>query len=109
MNQISGIQNLSRLIPSELSGSKIGSSELGANSLESSSGEFKDLLLDSIDHVNSMQQDADRAMQALVTGEEVDAAEVLSSIQKADMTFRLMMQVRNKMVQAYQEIKDIRI
>jgi len=36
-------------------------------------------------------------------------AEVLTSVQKADLSFRMMMQIRNKLVQAYQEIKEIRI
>ena len=36
-------------------------------------------------------------------------AEVLTAVQKADMSFRLMMQIRNKLVQAYQEIQNVRI
>ena len=70
---------------------------------------FKDFLLESLDHVNSMQQDADRAVEQLLTGGDVHAAEVLTAVQKADLSFRLMMQIRNKLVQAYQEVKDIRI
>jgi len=70
---------------------------------------FKDLLLDGIQQVNSMQQQADVAVQQLVTGEDVDAAVVLTTIQKADMSFRMMMQIRNKLVAAYQEIKEMRI
>ena len=45
----------------------------------------------------------------VVTGADVNPAEVLTSLQKADLSFRMMMQVRNKLIQAYQEIKDIRI
>jgi flagellar hook-basal body complex protein FliE len=70
---------------------------------------FKDFLLESIDHVNSMQHDADHAVQQLTTGGEVDTAEVLTALQKADLTFRMMLQIRNKLVQAYQEINQIRI
>ena len=44
-----------------------------------------------------------------VTGGDVDPAAVLTSIQKADMSFRMMMQIRNKLMEAYQEIKDMRI
>ena len=66
---------------------------------------FKDFLLDSIRDVNSMQQDADKAVEKLVTGGDVNPAEVLTAVQKADMAFRMMIQVRNKMVQAYEEIK----
>ena len=56
-----------------------------------------------------MQQQADMAVEQLVTGEDVDPASVLTSIQKADMSFRMMMQIRNKLMQAYQEIKEMRI
>ncbi len=70
---------------------------------------FKNVLLDSIQEVNSMQQSADRAVEQLVAGEDVSPAEVLTAVQKADIAFRLMMQMRNKMVQAYNEIQNIRV
>lgn len=70
---------------------------------------FKNLMLDSIDQVNSMQINANTAVESLMTGGSVNPAEVLSAVQKADMSFRLMMQIRNKLVAAYQEIKDIRV
>jgi flagellar hook-basal body complex protein FliE len=70
---------------------------------------FKDYLLDSIRDVNSMQQQADQAVETLMTGGEADPAEVLTAVQKADLAFRLMMQMRNKLMQVYQEVKDIRV
>ena len=77
----------------------------GANA----SGAFKNMLLDSIEQVNQMQTHADQAVESLFTGGDTDPAEVLTAVQKADMAFRLMMQVRNKMMGAFQEIKDIQI
>lgn len=70
---------------------------------------FKDMLLGSIQDVNQMQQQADQAVETLMTGGEADPAEVLTAVQKADLAFRLMMQMRNKMMQVYQEVKDIRV
>lgn len=70
---------------------------------------FKDFLLDSIREVNSMQRDADQAVEGLVTGSETNPAEVLTAVQKADIAFRMMMQIRNKMVQAFQEVQNIRV
>ena len=70
---------------------------------------FKDFLLDSIQEVNVMQQDADRAVEKLVSGGDINPAEVLTAVQKADIAFRLLMQIRNKMVQAYQEVQNIRV
>lgn len=70
---------------------------------------FKDVLVDSIHKVNSMQLEADKAVETLFTGGDVSPAEVLTAVQKADLAFRLTMQMRNKLVEVYQEIRDIRI
>ena len=70
---------------------------------------FQDVLMQSIREVNSMQQAADQAVEAIAAGDQISAAEVLTAVQKADLAFRLMMQVRNKIVQAYQEVQNIRV
>lgn len=70
---------------------------------------FKDFLLDSIQKVNTMQQQADKQVESLVSGGDVSPAEVLTAVQKADLAIKMMMQVRNKLVQVYQEVRDIRI
>jgi flagellar hook-basal body complex protein FliE len=70
---------------------------------------FKNILLEAIDQVNSMQGEANQAVEQLITGGDVNPAEVLTSLQKADISFRMMMQIRNKLVQAYQEVNNIRI
>lgn len=86
------------------------SSQLSSKSTGLSEGKsFKDFLVDSIEEVNSMQQDADRAIGQLATGENVTPAEVLTAVQKADIAFQMMMQVRNKIVAAYQEVQNIRV
>ena len=56
-----------------------------------------------------MQTQANEAVQQLVTGGDVNPAEVLTTLQKADISFRMMLQIRNKLVQAYQEVNNIRI
>ncbi len=70
---------------------------------------FEQFLMDSIHQVNAMQQDADKAVENLFTGGETSPAEVLTAVQKADVAFRMMIQVRNKMVQAFEEIQNLRI
>jgi flagellar hook-basal body complex protein FliE len=70
---------------------------------------FKDVLLDSINEVNSMQQTADQAVEKIATGGDISTAEVLTAVQKADIAFRMMMQIRNKITAAYDEIKNIRV
>jgi flagellar hook-basal body complex protein FliE len=83
-------------------GPAAGAAQAGAPS-------FKDMLVDSIQQVNTMQQDANAAVENLFTGGDANPAEVLSAVQKADLAFRMMMQVRNKLVAAYQEINDVKI
>ena len=70
---------------------------------------FKDFLIDSIQQVNNVQMEADRAVESLFTGGDVNPAEVLTAVQKADLAFRLTMQLRNKVMEVYREIQDIRI
>lgn len=70
---------------------------------------FKNVLLNSISEVNAVQQEADQAVETLVTGGDIEPAEVLTAVQKADLAFRMLMQVRNKIVAAYDEVKNIRV
>jgi flagellar hook-basal body complex protein FliE len=70
---------------------------------------FKDLLVGSVAEVNMLQQKADQAVEKLMTGGEIGTAEVLTAVQKADIAFKMMMQMRNKLVGAYQEIQAIRV
>ncbi len=70
---------------------------------------FKDLLLDSLDQVNRLQQEADQGVQKLVTGETDNMAEVFSAVRKADVAFSMLMEMRNKLVDAYREIQQMRV
>ncbi len=70
---------------------------------------FKDVLLENINHVNALQQDATRAIEDLQTGRRNDVEGVLLATQKADTAFRLLVQLRNKVAQAAEEIKQLRV
>jgi len=100
MTPISSIPSTGQVLPQQ---SPLGKAQGG------DTASFKNFLLESINDVNSMQQQADKAVEVLMTGGDVNPAEVLTAVQKADMAFRMMLQMRNKMMQAYQEIRDIRI
>jgi flagellar hook-basal body complex protein FliE len=65
---------------------------------------FADVLAESIEKVNHLQQEADEAIQGLVTGNRPDVAQTMVAVQKASLSFQLMTQVRNKLVQAYEEV-----
>ena len=70
---------------------------------------FRDLVLGGVGEVNMLQQKADGAVEKLMCGGEIGMAEVLTAVQKADIAFKMMMQIRNKLVAAYQEIQNMRV
>ena len=71
--------------------------------------EFKDVLMKHIDQVNKLQQDAEVAIEDLASGKRDDIDQVMMAKQKADVAFQMLLQVRNKMMDAYQEVKQIRV
>lgn len=70
---------------------------------------FKDVLMKNIEQVNRLQQDAEMAIEDLSAGRRDDVANVLIAKQKADMAFQMLLQVRNKLVDAYEEVKQMRV
>ena len=71
--------------------------------------DFKTILLDSLNEVNRLQTEADKGVQRLLTGETDNVAEVFAAVNKAGVAFDLLMEVRNKLTDAYQEIKQMRV
>ena len=72
-------------------------------------GAFQNLMTDGVLQVNAMQQDATGQINELLTGGDVNQAEVYTAVQKADMAFRMLVQVRNKLMAAYEELNNIRV
>jgi len=111
MNSISSLSNIS--LPPNIGAAPAGAPGAGALGLggpgATDQPSFKNFLLDSIQQVNSMQQDADKAVEGLFTGGDANPTEVLTAVQKADMAFHMMMAIRNKLSSAYDEFKNIRI
>lgn len=69
---------------------------------------FADLLGESVDAVNEAQSRASELARAFEAGDpNVDLAEVMISLQKASLSFNAMTEVRNKLVNAYQEIMNM--
>ena len=70
---------------------------------------FKDALMKQLDQVNRLQQDAETAIEDVVAGKRDDLDNVMIAKQKADIAFQMLLQVRNQMMDAYEEIKQIRV
>lgn len=71
--------------------------------------DFKDLLLDKLDEVNRLQTEAGKSVEKLVTGESQNMAEVFSAVRKADVAFSLLMEIRNKLMDAYEQVQQMRV
>jgi flagellar hook-basal body complex protein FliE len=65
---------------------------------------FMDTLRDAIDGVERAQSQAETKVGELLDGNGTDVHAAMIAVEKADLSFQLMMQVRNKIVQAYQDI-----
>ncbi len=67
---------------------------------------FASALIDSLGELNGYQQDASKAVENLITGKSKNIHETMMAISKAEIAFKLTMQVRNKMLEAYKEVMN---
>jgi len=70
---------------------------------------FLDSLKSAIGKVNDAEMEAGRAIDSLMTGETQDIHRTMVALQQADVSFQLMMQIRNKLVAAYEEIQRMQV
>ncbi len=72
-------------------------------------GNFGSVLQRAFDTVSALQAEKDTAVAELAAGENPDIHGAMIAVQKADLSFRLMLQVRNKALAAYEEIMRMNI
>jgi flagellar hook-basal body complex protein FliE len=72
-------------------------------------GSFENILNDAIQKVESYRATADTAVQRFLTGEDEELHKVAIATQQAELSFELFLQVKNKVVQAYQEMMRMQI
>jgi len=70
---------------------------------------FGDLLKKAVESVNTMQHEAGRLEDAVATGENVNIHQAVIAGEKAGLSFQLLIQVRNKMIGAYQEVMRMQV
>lgn len=94
----------------------IGSSSLlnntGMQSLEKNIDEkksFSEVISNAINNVNEKQINADNSIESLIKGDDITMHEVMLSMQESQLSMQLLIEVRNKMVEAYQEINKIQL
>jgi flagellar hook-basal body complex protein FliE len=82
----------------------------GSNQVQKQSGvDFGKMLKGALGEVNQSQITADKVSQGLATGEVENIHRAVMSIAQADLNFRYVLQVRNKIIDAYQEIMRMQI
>lgn len=77
---------------------------VNAGTSQKSGQSFVDLLKDGIKEVNESQKVADKKASDVATGRSGELHEAMLSASQAELTFNLMVQVRNKALEAYQDI-----
>jgi flagellar hook-basal body complex protein FliE len=100
-----GIQAISNLASTATAGfenKSVHSSHPGGNPAP-----FSDLIKDAVGQVDSLQSQAQAAVTGLMTGTGVDVHTAMIATQKASMAFELSLAVRNKAVQAYQQVMSM--
>ena len=70
---------------------------------------FTDMLANAISETNKKQVEADRAIEKLSSGEDKNIHEAMITLEKADISVRLLVQMRNKIIEAYQEIMRMQV
>ncbi|MCA1797120.1 MAG: flagellar hook-basal body complex protein FliE [Geobacteraceae bacterium] len=70
---------------------------------------FSDMLADAVSQTNEAQLNADKAAVALQTGKAENLHEVMLGMEEADISMRLLVQMRNKAMDAYQEIMRMQV
>jgi flagellar hook-basal body complex protein FliE len=100
-------------IPRQLESVKPSPERLGdvqpSPELSGQSGSFATLLQQSLERVNGLQHEADAAARAFAVGQAPSVHDVMIAMEKADLSLRLTTKVRNKVVEAYQEMMRMQV
>ena len=76
----------------------------GNSSAKEENGSFAKTLAGAVDQVNQMKNEADDSIQKIAEGKNVDIHRTMISMEKASIGFQLLMQTRNKVIDAYKEM-----
>jgi flagellar hook-basal body complex protein FliE len=70
---------------------------------------FKETLNGFLKDVNQMQLKADESIDRMAAGEITDVHQVMTAVEEANTAFNMMMEIRNKVMDAYQEVQRMRL
>ncbi len=81
----------------------------GAPAESASSADFAEALKQRIDEVAKLQQDASSAVDKVMTGRSEDVSGVMTAVEKSDLAFKTLLAIRSKLMDAYDEIKNMQV
>ncbi len=90
-----------RAVAAQATGPAAGAQEAGSGL------DFSAMLQAAVAEVNNTQQDAKQLSEQFAQGDSANLQDVVVSLQKASVSFQAMVQVRNKLVSAYQEVMNM--
>ncbi len=70
---------------------------------------FKEMMKQYLNDANNLQIKADADIQRIIAGEDIDPHSVMVAVEKANLSFELVMEIRNKMLEAYREIMKTQV
>lgn len=107
MEGISNININSDIFSSIINNNSISSNEAATE--DKSKIQFENVLGDAIGKVNESQVNANNMIEALIKGDDVAVHDVMLSVQESQMSMQLMLEVRNKLYEAYQELNGVQL
>lgn len=97
-------------IQSIATNSTLSNFSIGNNAIEQKKGtSFSNILSNAISKVNDCEVNADNKIESLIKGENVEMHDVMLSAQESVLSLQALIEVRNKAVEAYQEISKLQI
>lgn len=77
--------------------------------LKETNTSFSETLSQAVRDVNALQGEAGKAIERMVSGEATDMHEVMIAVEKAKTSFELLMEIRNKTIDAYKELMRMQV
>lgn len=103
------VTGLNEILRSHDASSWVRTGALRAPAPAGGAGSFRELLAESIAEVNGLQKSADEAIQKLVTGRSRNLHETMLAVERAEIAFKAMNQVRLKVIEAYREVMRMQV
>lgn len=79
------------------------------NLSNSAPANFGQMLNNALDHLTQTENAANEAVTRLAAGDDIELHQVMLTMQEADLSFQLALQIRNKLVEAYQEVMRMQV